>query len=96
MPQHGIVSQSAAQDSGLRVEVLPLASREWKNGSNSSYNCTPFLQSLPAKGKKCDVLSVMCWAIFAARTLISKNRCCCLYPEPLALQSQSRNAELNP
>ena len=22
---------------------LPLVSREWKNGSNSSYNCTPFL-----------------------------------------------------
>ena len=30
---------------------LPLVSREWKNGSNSSYNCTPFLHSLLAKGK---------------------------------------------
>ena len=30
---------------------LPLVSREWKNGSNGSYNCTPFLHSLPTKGK---------------------------------------------
>ena len=30
---------------------LPLVSREWNNGSNSSYNCTPFLHSLLAKGK---------------------------------------------
>ena len=30
---------------------LPLVSREWKNGSNSSYNCTPFLHSLLTKGK---------------------------------------------
>ena len=28
-----------------------LVSREWKNGSNSSYNCTPFLHSLLTKGK---------------------------------------------
>ena len=33
------------------LEDLPLASREWKNGSNSSYNCTPFLHSLLTKGK---------------------------------------------
>ena len=33
---------------------LPLVSREWKNGSNSSYNCTPFLHSLLTKGKYCD------------------------------------------
>ena len=32
---------------------LPLVSREWKNGSNSSYNCTPFLHSLLTKGKSC-------------------------------------------
>ena len=31
--------------------LLPLVSREWKNGSNSSYNCTPFLHSLLTKGK---------------------------------------------
>ena len=31
---------------------LPLVSREWKNGSNSSYNCTPFLHSLLTKGKE--------------------------------------------
>ena len=38
---------------GLTAEKdLPLVSREWKNGSNSSYNCTPFLHSLVAKGKK--------------------------------------------
>ena len=30
---------------------LPLVSREWKNRSNSSYNCTPFLHSLLTKGK---------------------------------------------
>ena len=30
---------------------LPLVSREWKNGSNSSYNCTAFLHSLLTKGK---------------------------------------------
>ena len=30
---------------------LPLVSREWKNGSNGSYSCTPFLHSLPPKGK---------------------------------------------
>ena len=29
---------------------LPLVSREWKNGSNSCYNCTPFLHSLLTKG----------------------------------------------
>ena len=28
-----------------------LVGREWKNGSNSSYNCTPFLHSLLTKGK---------------------------------------------
>ena len=30
----------------------PLGSREWKNGSDSSYNCTPFLHSLLTKDKK--------------------------------------------
>ena len=30
---------------------LPLVSREWKNGSNSSYNCTPFLHSLLTDSK---------------------------------------------
>ena len=30
---------------------LPLVSREWKNGSNSSYNSTPFLHFLLTKGK---------------------------------------------
>ena len=32
---------------GAFILNLPLVSREWKNGSNSSYNCTPFLHSLP-------------------------------------------------
>ena len=36
----------------LEPQNLPLVSREWKNGSNSSYNCTPFLHSLLTKGKK--------------------------------------------
>ena len=35
---------------GFRV-YLPLVSREWKNGSYSSYNCTPFLHSLLTKGE---------------------------------------------
>ena len=35
-----------------QLQNLPLVSREWKNGSNSSYNCTPFLHSLLTKGKK--------------------------------------------
>ena len=30
---------------------LALVSREWKNGSTGSYNCTPFLHSLLTKGK---------------------------------------------
>ena len=30
---------------------LPFGSGEWKNGSNSSYNCTSFLHSLLTKGK---------------------------------------------
>ena len=33
---------------------LPLVSREWRNGSNSSYNCTPVLHSLLPKGKLTD------------------------------------------
>ena len=33
------------------LQYLPLVSREWKSGSNSSYNCTPFLHSLLTKGK---------------------------------------------
>ena len=32
---------------------LPLVSREWKNGSHSSYNCTPFLHSLLTKSRFC-------------------------------------------
>ena len=35
----------------LLLLSLPLVSREWKNGSNSSYNCTPFLHSLLTKGR---------------------------------------------
>ena len=38
----------------VRTIVLPLVSREWKNGSNScnsSYNCTPFFHSPLTKGK---------------------------------------------
>ena len=33
----------------LWLQVLPLVSREWRNGSNSSYICTPFLHSLLTK-----------------------------------------------
>ncbi|CAE7286773.1 unnamed protein product [Symbiodinium sp. CCMP2592] len=34
-----------------RLLSLPLVCRVWKNGSNSSYICTPFLHSLLTKGK---------------------------------------------
>ena len=37
---------------------LPLVSRDWKNGSNSSYNCTPFLHSLLTRGKYCQICSL--------------------------------------
>ena len=37
--------------SSFKGLYLPLVSREWRNGSNSSYNCTPFLHSLLTKGK---------------------------------------------
>ena len=39
-----------ASDGRSRL-LLPLVSREWKNGSNCSDNCTPFLHSLLTKGK---------------------------------------------
>ena len=39
-----------------RAVHLPLVSREWKNGSNSSYNGTPFLHSLLTKGKYLEAL----------------------------------------
>ena len=35
----------------LRLLYLPLVSREWKNGSNTSYKCTPFPHSLLTKGR---------------------------------------------
>ena len=48
----GFLNQSQQQNSDPTVPlVLPLVGREWKNGSNSSYNCTPFLHSLLTKGK---------------------------------------------
>ena len=43
-------SNKASKIRDCRV-YLPFVSREWKNGSNSSYNCTPFLHSLLTKGK---------------------------------------------
>ena len=42
----------------IRPIILPLVSREWKNGSNSSYNCTPFLHSLLTKGKSFPTLDL--------------------------------------
>ena len=36
------------------ADDLPLVSREWKNGSNSSHNCTPFLHFLLTKAKMKD------------------------------------------
>ena len=47
-----------APDSTQEPEEDPLSylwvSREWKNVSSSSYNCTPFLHSLLTKGKLYD------------------------------------------
>ena len=61
MPLPAIGLQSGV-DIQFRVQVLgvflPLVSREWKNGSNGSYNCTPFLHSLLTKGKKFEPLSL--------------------------------------
>ena len=48
------VNTRVLRSSGFRFApryTLPLVSREWRNGSNSSYNCTPFLHSLLTKGK---------------------------------------------
>ena len=48
----GRLEEVGCKHNSLRGEIyLPLVSREWKNGSNSSYNCTPFLHSVLAKGK---------------------------------------------
>ena len=45
------VLRANQKNAKVKGPYLPLASREWKNGSNSSYNCTPFLHSLLTKGK---------------------------------------------
>ena len=46
------MSLAGVVQSAVQTLNLPLVSREWKNGSNSSYNCTPFLHSLLTKGNK--------------------------------------------
>ena len=51
MPEHfGATLESWGKKRSPKA--LPLVSREWRNGSNSNYNCTPFLHSLLTKGKK--------------------------------------------
>ena len=51
----GLVTGSAFKVlRGLRMLIGgldPLVSREWKNGSNSSYSCAQFLHSLLTNGK---------------------------------------------
>ena len=47
----GTVELSSANAYIAEPIILPLVSREWRNGTNSSYNCTPFLHSLLTKGK---------------------------------------------
>ena len=49
-PFFSLVTYKPSRGDGC-LHDLPLVSREWKNGSNSSYNCTPFLHSLLTKGK---------------------------------------------
>ena len=56
-------------------EYLPLVSREWKNGSNSSYHCTPFLHSLLTKGKNSPRL-VSCTYAFSSRGGRQPCQCC--------------------
>ena len=43
--------EAAATLCARELSDLPLVSREWKNGSNSSYSCTPFFHSLLTNGK---------------------------------------------
>ena len=50
-PVHFVVSRFLGSSCKASGVYLPLVSREWKNGSNSSYNCTPFLHSPLTKGK---------------------------------------------
>ena len=49
-PTYTVVGGEGVPES-LEPFCIPLVSREWRNGSNSSYNCTPFLHSLLTKGK---------------------------------------------
>ena len=58
--------------SSKRANTLPLVSREWKNGSNSSYNCTPFLHSLLTKGK---IPDKRVWWFWVIRALFSALAC---------------------
>ena len=51
MLHYGTLEPQTSDDIHKLSLLLPLVSREWKNGSNSSYNCTPFLHSLLTKGK---------------------------------------------
>ena len=48
------LSRDAVSSRGFHPKPLnlPLVSREWKNGSNSTCYCTPFLHSLLTKGKQ--------------------------------------------
>ena len=66
------------------IFFLSLVSREWKNGSNSSYNSTPFLHSLLTKGKS----SVFCpITLIKARSRKLKARTCAI---PAQIVRQSR------
>ena len=59
---------------GLRL-YLPLVSRKWKNGSNSSYNRTPFLHSLLTKGKNQDnwALGHFIFSLIGLKRVLSTN-----------------------
>ena len=50
-PYYDVLIQISPYERKVWRVNLPLVSREWKNGSNSSYNSTPFLHSLLTKGK---------------------------------------------
>ena len=60
--------------SSSRSIYLRLVSREWKSGSNSSCNCTPFLHSLLTKGKFTRGANLLSSCFFSGTML--------LYPKP--------------
>ena len=70
---------------GLSIVTLylPLVSREWKNGSNSSYNCTPFPHSLLTKGRQSSPRRAL-WNLVCILAALSQVEDYILNPSPKA------------